>query len=186
MTSYRGWMCYTWYLPCCEFPKVTTNWITVCKDSVHRCPPLVTRTIDCANWIMEPIASTYRRYLISSGAPLLIQSHPSVQCSMILLVFTNVFVAVIDFFFLLYSMKRIRSASNPSFIFSLHCMNRRRSAPFVVLPQSSYFWRGVQPCGTSPLAERCTCLSSPRSRPNDKHLNSAYGGMTAGEHTQHG
>lgn len=99
MTPYRGWMCYTWYLPCCEFPKVTTNWITVCKDSVHRCPPLVTRTIDCANWIMEPIAATYRRYLISSGAPLLIQSHPSVQCSMILLVFTNVFVAVIDFFF---------------------------------------------------------------------------------------
>lgn len=160
----------------------------MCKDNVHRCPPLVTRTIDCANWIMEPIALTYRRYLISSGAPLLIQSHPPVQCSMILLVFTNVFVAVIDFFFFFLVVFHEENSLrvHPSFIFSLHCMNRQRSAPFVVLLQSSYFWRGVQPCGTSPLAERCTCLSSPRSRPNDKHLNSAYGEMTAGEHAQYG
>lgn len=191
MTQYKVQMCYTWYRHCCEFLKVTTNWIAVCKDSVHRCPSLVTRTIDCANWIMEPTASTYRRYLISSGAPLLIQSHPPVQCSMSLLILTNVFVAAIYLFiyFVLYSTKRIRSAPNPSFIFSLHCSNRRRSAPFVVLPQSSYFGVGVggmQPCGTSPLAERCTCLSSPRSGPNDKHLDSAYGGMTAGEHAQHG
>lgn len=48
---------------------------------------------------MEAIASTDGRYLISSVAPLLIQSHPPVQCSMILLIFTNVFVAVIDFRF---------------------------------------------------------------------------------------
>lgn len=48
---------------------------------------------------MEAIASTDGRYLISSVAPLLIQSHLPVQCSMILLIFTNVFVAVIDFRF---------------------------------------------------------------------------------------
>lgn len=145
------------------------------KDSVHRCPPLETQTINSANWIMEPIASTYRRYLISSGALLLIQSHLPVLCSMILLILTNVFVAAIDFIYLFIfplvvdSTKRIRSTPNRSFIFLLHCRNRRRSAPFVMLPQSSYFgeggWgvRGMQPCGTSPLAERCTCLSSPRA-----------------------
>lgn len=90
---------FGWVTHCGEFPKVTTNWITMCRDSVHRCPPLVTPTIDCANWIIEPIVSTYQRYLISSGASLLIQSHPLVQCSMVFLIFTNAFVAVIDFFF---------------------------------------------------------------------------------------
>lgn len=128
---------------------------------------------------MEPIASTYREVSHSKRGPLLIQTHPSVQRSMILLIFTNVFVAVIDFFFLpaLYPAKRIHSDLNPSFIFSSHCRKRRRSAPFAALPQSSCVWG---PCSR---VERlcCTCLSLARSGTNDKHLDSAYGAMTAGE-----
>lgn len=136
------------------------------KDSVHRCPPLVTRTIDCANWIMEPIASTYQDVSHFKWGPLLIQSHPSVQCSMILLIFTNAFVAVIDFFFsfflslVLYSTKRIHFQLNPSFIFPSYCMKRRRSAPFVLLPQSSYFWG---PCShVERLRSQSVVPASPR------------------------
>lgn len=46
---------------------------------------------------MEPIAPTYREVSHSERGPLLIRTHPSVRRSMILLIFTNVFVALIDF-----------------------------------------------------------------------------------------
>lgn len=92
---------------------------------------------------MEAIASTDGRYLISSVAPLLIQSHPPVQCSMILLIFTNVFVAVIDFrfFSVLYSTKRIRSSPKPEFHF-LSALYEPAALCSIcrVLLQSSYFF----------------------------------------------
>lgn len=128
----------------------------MCKDSVHRCPPLVTRRIDCANWIMEPIASTYRGYLISSGAPLLIQSHPPVQCSVALLIFTNVFVTVIDFFFsfrvAFHKENSLHTKPEFHFLSALYepaalCSICRAAAELFFL--GGWGRVGVQPCGTS-------------------------------------
>lgn len=157
------------------------NWITMCEGSVRRCPPLITQTIGCGNWIMESIASTYQEVSHSKRGPLLIQSHPSVQRSMILLIFTNVFVAVIDFFpACVVSHKENSLRSEPEFHF-LSTLYETAALCSICRVAAELLCLG--PCSR---VERlcCTCLSSAHSGTNDKHLDSAYGEMTAGE--EHG
>lgn len=125
----------------------------MCEGSVRRCPQLITRTIGCGNWIMEPIASTYREVSHSKRGPLLIQTHPSVQRSMILLIFTNVFVAVIDFFFpaCVVSHKKNPLRSEPEFHFLLTLYGTAALCSICGVAAELLCLGAAQPCGTSLL-----------------------------------
>lgn len=123
---------------------------------------------------MEPIASTYREVSHSKWGPLLIQTHPSVQRSMILLILTNVFVALIDFFpACVVSHKENSLRSEPEFHFLLTLYETAALCSICRVAAELLCLGAAQPWGT--------CLSSARSGTNDKHLDSAYGEMTAGE-----